>query len=96
MIFQIIKNYKLYSVTLTNGNQEYSQALSSNSVLIRFKAIGLNEVRYSFTELGSSAGYLVPIGAEWQSPGFIWGAKTIYLQSPSGGTVVQIEEWERA
>lgn len=87
--------YTTYRVTLTNANTEYSQVLNSRAARISVSAEVLtSRLRFSFTSGASGTGRIVFEGAEWVSPGFMRGDKTIYLQSPQAGTVAYIEEWE--
>lgn len=92
----IIKNHTVYRVTCTNANTEYSQALSDRATKVTLSADDLSSVLlFAFTSSGSATGKRVFNGAEWGSPGFMIGSKTIYFQSPSAGAVAVIEEWDK-
>jgi hypothetical protein len=87
--------YRTYRVTLTVAGTEYSQALTGRATKVTISADDLSSTIFiSFTALASGTGKRIFPGAEWFSPGFIRGSKTVYLQSPNAGTVAVIEEWE--
>lgn len=96
MAQDIIKNYLTYRVTLTLANTEYSQALLTRSTKLTVSSDDLtSQILFSFASGASGTGKRIFQGAEWSSPGFVMGDKTIYLQSPNAGAVVVIEEWDR-
>ena len=89
-----LKNYTTYRVTLTVSGTEYTQALSDRPSKVIVGSDDLtSQILFSFTSGSSGTGKRIFQGAEWSSPGFIWGAKTIYLQSPNAGAIAVIEEW---
>lgn len=93
----VIKNYKLYRLTLTNANTEYSQVLNTQPTYVRIHCEDLtSQMRISFTALGSATGEVVFPGAEWSTPEPLQMAdKTIYIQSPNAGAIVDIIEFTR-
>lgn len=70
--------------------------LSTRPTYIRFHCEDLtSQLRFSFTALGSITGEVVFPGSEWSTPMPYYAAdKTIYLQSPNAGVVVDIMEFE--
>lgn len=92
----ILKNHNIIRITLTDANTEYSQVLSERPVKVTLSADDLtSQILFSFTSGASGTGKRVWNGAEWTSPGFIFGTtKTLYLQSPNAGAVAVIEEWQ--
>ena len=90
-----LKTYTVTRLTLTNANQEYSQALSDRSTKVTISSDDLtSQILFHLTSGSSGTGKRIFQGAEWHSPGVIFGAKTLYAQSPNAGTVVVIEEFE--
>ena len=88
---QYLSDYIVTRKTLTNANEEYTQALSARPTRIAISSDDLtSQVLFSFIELGSATGKRIFQGAEWTSPGFVFGSKTVYLQSPNAGTVAVI------
>lgn len=90
------RNYKLYRLTLTLANTEYSQVLNTRPTYVRVHSEDLmSQIRISFTALGSATGEVVFAGSEWKTPAALAGAnKTIYMQSPNPGVIIDIIEFE--
>ena len=93
----VVKNYALTQLTMTPANTEVSTALTATRpLMVRISVDDLTSTcRISFTSGASGTGKRIFQGAEWTSPGFVMGSKTIYLQSPNAGAVAIIEEWDR-
>ena len=92
----VVKNYALTRLTMTPANTEVSTALTaSRPLMVRVSIDDLTSTcRISFTSSGSGTGRQIWQGAEWRTPGFLMGQKTIYAQSPNAGSVLVIETWE--
>lgn len=91
----IYNQFNIYNLTLVNADQEYSQALTLNPSFFELKCRTLADLKFSLTSGESGTNYItIPAGASWNSRGKIVGrTKTIYVQSPSAGAVVEICEW---
>jgi hypothetical protein len=86
------------TLTLTNANQEYSYEFPSNTVMWRLKARAQNaQILYSWATgtlptSGTGSAYMtLPQNFLDSRQGVEFSGKTIYLQSPTAGTVVEIE-----
>ena len=92
----VVKNYTLYALTLTNANTEYSQAISDQRCFVRIHSSDLtSQARLAFTASGSATGEIIFPGSEWSTPvPFAPGVKTVYLQSPNAGAIYQIVTFE--
>lgn len=90
-------NWKVYRLTLTNANQQYSQALTTRvkSITVRCtsRTIGF-KISLIADEITSGTQYLTiyPSGT-WMASEEIIGQKTIYVSSETAGAVIEIEEW---
>lgn len=87
-----------YNVTLTNANQEYSQALPTGARKVIFRCRSVAECRYAWVT-GKVAGPTAPYqtlksGAEYATDGVNLTGKTLYLASATAGVVVEIEVWQ--
>lgn len=90
-----LKTYSITRVTCTNANEEYTQALSDRTTRITISSDDLSsQLLFSFNSGGSATGKRIFQGAEWHSPGAVFGSKTLYVQSPNAGAVAVVEEWE--
>lgn len=85
---------KIYNVTCTLANTEYSQALSSFATVFSIKPRDPTvdiKVSYVATESGTKY-WTVFGGASDEHIGEFSGVMTVYFQSPSAGAVVEIIE----
>lgn len=90
-----LKNYSITRQTLTNANEEYTMTLSTRSTRITISSDDLSSVLlFSFNSGGSATGKRIFQGAEYHSPGVVFGSKSVYVQSSSAGAVCVVEEWE--
>lgn len=97
MSFPFVKNWVRYQLTCTLANTEYSQAITAYPALVRVSCEDMSATfRISFNVGASGTGRLVFQGGEFKTPGFMVGAKTIYVQSPNAGAVIYIEEYGNA
>lgn len=90
------RSYKHYTLTCVLANTEYSQVLNTRPTYVRFHGQDLtSSFRVSFTANGAATGEVVFAGSEWASPKALHMAdKTIYIQSPNAGAIVDIMEFE--
>lgn len=91
--------HKIYNLTLTNANQEYSQELSPLIKFISVKSRNpISDLRFSFTEGetdddGPYKTIFAP--SEWYSGELASqpNGRTLYVRGTEAGTVVEIETW---
>lgn len=90
------------NLTLTDANSEYSQVLpsftSGFTVFARPAADGaIADLRLAFVSGGTGTTFVtIPGGSRFTplpTPLSFPGARTIYLRSPTAGTVVEILSW---
>jgi hypothetical protein len=82
-----------YNVTCTNANTTYSQALPAvcRGYLIKAKTVA--DVIYGFADPAAAAYITIPGGAADSKDRIRVASGTLYFQSPTAGTVVQIQAW---
>lgn len=90
-------NPTLYSVTLTNANQEYSQVLA-NAKKIAFQILSGGDIRYAYVTgkvaTGALPYYPLKVGAEEvEDLGSNIFNGTLYLAASTAGTIVIIKVW---
>ena len=84
---------KITNLTLTNANIEYTHTLQNNLQTITVIARTFCLLKFSFTVGELDVEYLtVPEGCSRTIEGVKFNGKTIYIQSPTAGVVVEIEE----
>ena len=87
-------NFKIFNLSLVSANTEYSQALSTNAAYFEVKCRSLSDMKLALNPGESGTLYIsIPTGAAFSSRGRIFGTKTLYLQSPSGGVIAEISQW---
>ena len=85
---------KIYNLTLTNANQEYSQALDNEVRYFEVKCRTLNDMKMAFVSGESGVTYLtIPAGSMWFTRALVNADLTLYLQSPDAGVVAEIMQW---
>ena len=87
----------LYTVTLTNADTEYSQALPAGTKAFAFRCRSAVDVRFAF-ETGKVATptdpyRTLPSGQEYYKEAVNLTGKILYLASSTAGVVVEIEAW---
>lgn len=92
-----VKNYALTRLTMTPANTQVSVVLTADRpLMIRVSIDDLTSTaRISFTDGGTATGRQIFQGAEWRTPGFQMGQKTLYAESPNGGAILVIETWQQ-
>lgn len=87
----------LYAVTLTNANQEYSQALPNPTRAVSVKARSAVAIRYAWATgkvaTPTDPYQSLPANTEYSADNMKLTSPTIYLASATAGTVVEIEAW---
>lgn len=85
----------IFNLTLTNANQEYSQAFArsfNQSFMVQCRQLA--DIKMAFASGASGTTYItVPAGAAYTFNGLPC-ILTLYLQSPSAGSVAEILVWE--
>lgn len=90
-----VSKVNIINKTLTDADTEYSQALSSfcREFYIKSRDPGA-DIKMSFVSGASGTTYWTIFGGSGDdNEGPFPGAQTIYLQSPTAGTVVEIIEF---
>ncbi len=85
----------IYNITLAVANTERIQAITTNArkIFIRERT-GLALLKLAYTAGQSGTNYVtIPIGGSKAIDGVFLQGLTLYLQSPTAGVVVEIEEW---
>ena len=82
----------VYNVECTNADTEYSQALPSGVKILMLRARG-GVVKYCFTSGESGTKYITLNDGESHIFYHLNASVTIYCQSPSAGTVLEILAW---
>ena len=88
----------IYNLTLTNANEEYSQAIASFAHKIEIKCRTFADMRLAYVSGESGTTYVtIPAGSGRTIAAAdgrpISGILTLYLQSPSAGVVAEIEAY---
>lgn len=89
----------IYNVTMTNANEEYSQALPANTkkymVHIRGEAYVLDlAFATGLVRPGTGVCLRIPIGCRYESPEtLIETAPTVYVSCQTAAQVAEIEVW---
>ena len=93
---ELISNYTIYRLTLTDANTEYSQAITAQPCRFTVSLDDLTSTaRFTLTSGASGTGKRIFQGGEWHTPKpFGAFAKTIYAQSPNAGAILVIEEYK--
>lgn len=88
---------KIYNVTCTNANQEYSQALTSFTSVFDIKPRDPGtDIKVAFISGNSGTIYWTVFGgASDQMVGPYTGVLTVYFQSTTAGAIVEIIEKTR-
>lgn len=89
----VVDQPSVINKTLTNADEEYSQALpvGTRKFLLKARSLG-SELKFSFTNGESATNYVtVPPGSGglWVECGAAYGV-TLYVQSPTAGEVAEI------
>jgi hypothetical protein len=85
---------QITNLTLTNADTEYTHAFGAGIKKICLQARGSVALKFAFSSGQSGSTYFtLKAGSAWFED-LIKGPFTIYLQSPSAGTVVEILEWQ--
>ena len=95
----VVEEAEVFNITLTNANQQYSQALPSSTREFRFRCRTSFALRFAF-ESGKVASptspYLtLPVDAEYASDNNDLTGKKLYLASSEAGVVVELELWTK-
>ena len=84
----------IYNVSLPTANTEVSQLLSDNTKQILIRVRERAELKYAWVATQSGTNYItVSKNSARVISGVNLVGKTIYLQSPTPGVTVEIEEW---
>ena len=84
----------IYNKTLTLANTEYSQALPTNTKRFTLQARTSVDVKLAFTAEASGTTYVtVKAGASYSEEGLDSSSKTVYMQTASAGTVIELIAW---
>lgn len=90
-------NWKVYVVTLTSANTQYSQTLTNRVKMVSAKCRDRSisfRVSLKDGEVASGDEYITIFpGGIWTVPEEIFSEKTVYLASSTAGAVIEIEEW---
>ena len=91
----IRSNWRVYNLTLTNANTEYSQALTDVAAFVAIQSRNPGvDLQFTFTSGETGTLYkTIYGGSQWESLGPIHGDKTVYFRCGTAGVVVEIEEW---
>jgi hypothetical protein len=84
---------KIYNVTTTLANTEYSQALTADTkqLLIRCRDQARLQIAWESGDTGTTFVTLAP-GTAYKIDGITYTG-SVYFQSNKAGAVVEIEEW---
>lgn len=91
----VYKRAKIYNVTMTSADTEYSQALDQGTqkFLIKERSGG-SDMKLSYTETESGTTYItIPAGTAKTVDVVNLKDITLYFQSPDAGKVAEIEVW---
>ena len=78
------------NVTCTSANTEYSQALPNGTKSITIKSRDYNDIKFTFKATESGSTYMTLNSGTVQDMSGNFSNKTIYVQSPDAGAVVEI------
>jgi len=85
---------RVYNVTMTNADEEYSQALPLDTWKFAIKCRGVYDVKLAFVEDGSGATYItIPAGQTYWDDGIRATATTLYFQCATAGQIAEIVAW---
>ena len=85
---------RIYNVPLTNADTEYSQALSPYARAFMIQCRTFADLKIAFNVGESGTVYIsIPGSSSYSFDQPVAGVKTVYIQSPSAGVVVEILEW---
>lgn len=85
---------KIYNLTITLANTEYSQALDDEVRYFEVKCRTFNDMKMAFVSGDSGTTYItIPAGSIWFTRGLINGDITLYLQSADAGIIAEIMQW---
>ncbi len=96
MVSEILTNHKIYNLSVPDSNTEVSQALTDGVFVVTAKCRDPNvDIKLTLAQGESGTTYVTVFGgSEWFTKGKIRGtSKTLYIQSPKAGVVIEIEEW---
>jgi hypothetical protein len=81
--------------TLTDSDTEYEVDLPKNTVKFTLQARGSHDVKLSFEDGESGSKYItIKSGASITEDLLDLSGRTLYLQSPEAGTVVEVLSWQ--
>ena len=84
---------KITILTLTNSGVEYSHAFTDTTQVVQIRARNKSELKYSFTSGQSGTNFFtIPACCTESMDGISFLGKTIYIQSPTDGEIVEIKE----
>lgn len=85
----------IINLVLTDANTEYTLALPSGCVKFSFKTRNsAHDLKFSFTQGESGTNYVtLDDGAGYSEDNVLSLNKSIYLQSPNAGAVVELIAW---
>lgn len=92
---ETLSNHKIYNLTLTNANTEYSQVIVTAPKYISVKCRN-TAADIKLTLVATESGTVFTTifgGSEWNTKGSIVGVVTLYLQSPTPNVIAEIESW---
>jgi len=90
------KDPTIHNVTLTLADTEYSQVILDEASKVLIRSRDNHELKLAYTEGESGTNFItIPAGSggKWLE-GLQLKGKTLYIQSPSTGGVVEIEIWK--
>lgn len=88
-----------FVVTMTNANQEYSQALPANTKVVTWRPRSDVDIRYSFVAgrvgTASPTGPYMTLraGEVFNERNLNLAALTLYIATVAAGTIIEIETW---
>ena len=97
---QVVSSAQLFNVTLTNANEEYSQALGAGARSISIQARTAVDVRLACAT--GAVGTATPVGpyltvksggSHNSNGALVAQSPTVFLASGTAGTIIEIEVW---
>ena len=85
---------RIYNVTLTNANQEYSQTLTGRVYQVNIQCRTASDVKLALSSGASGTTYFtIKSGMVYYEQIISSSSITVYLQSATAGVVVEILAW---
>jgi hypothetical protein len=85
---------RVYNVTMTDANTEYSQELPAGVVRFALKCRGAYDMKLAFVSGESGTNYeTIPANAEVEHAAVTLRGRTLYFQCVAAGQVAEITCW---